>query len=526
MNIIDSTPFEKARWPWPKMNTQEVAERALNDEVFMPNIGFIHIGNIGSWHAELGEAANSKKLWINSLVTAHACLEFYKNDGEIKYYEKSLEFVSEYLNQYDSNHELFDVAWKDEHAVSNRLFVLTAFIHHLIQSGDRSISQLDLLQHAERHARWLVSDDNYVKNNHGVMMDLSLAQYAMLIQTVDYQHASHYLRVAVRRLNMMLDDTFDPQGCCTENSPTYHFVNYSLFLSIFIFLKEHTTEINFDKWERTLEKAKAVGAILLRPDGTIPLIGDSESKPGTFFPNVSPELSSGIGYYPDAGLLVFSGDNIYFTFRAGGSKYSHRHVDDLSITLWANGQDFIVDSGLYNYDTNDKLRRRFISSASHSGFYLSSQGHVLFKNYKTPQDMSHFTSFNRFSETGFQVSAVSHLSKECSVNREITFSNNEIVIVDSFENEIEQSWRFQLVLHPGVDVTIGEQREKISLVKDDVELILNIESSELQTSVKVEGGYYSEGFMKVVPTKTLVIAGQGKSLALTSSLKISVRHDD
>ena len=313
---------------------------------------------------ELGDAANSKKLWINSLVSPHECLVESKGDYNNNYFRKSADIMKAYLDQYDVGQGLFDIAWKDEHAVSNRLFVLCAFIHHLVGVVETSLSQIELLYHAERHAQWLSRDEHYVKNNHGVMMDLSLAQYSVLIRDVDPRQADFYLEVALRRLSMMLNDTFGSQGCCTENSPTYHFVNYSLFRSIFSFIKEYAKGFDLNEWGEKLAKAKGGGALLLRPDGTLPLIGESESRSGNFFPHIEPELSKGIGYYPEAGLLVLSDDNICFSFRAGGTKYSHRHVDDLSITLWAHGKDFIVDSGLYNYDGGDKLRRRFISAIS------------------------------------------------------------------------------------------------------------------------------------------------------------------
>lgn len=515
MKVISSTPLKTAHWPWPKMNVNEVADRALGNEMFMPNIGYVDIGNINDWHAELGGAANSKKLWINSLVTPHACLA--ESKGDDKYFNKSVDLIKAYLSQYDVGKGLFDIAWKDEHAVSNRLFVLCAFIHHLVDEEDTSLSQLDLLYHAERHAQWLSYDEHYVKNNHGVMMDLSLAQYSVLIRDIDPKQADAYLQIALKRLGMMLDDTFDSKGCCTENSPTYHFVNYSLFLSIFSFLEKYAKGFDLSGWEETLEKAKTVGALLLRPDGTVPLIGDSESRPSTFFPNVEPELSKGVGYYPEAGLLVLSDDNIHFTFRAGGSKYSHRHIDDLSITLWAHGKDFIVDSGLYNYDISDKLRRRFISSDSHSGFYLRSQGHVLFKNFDTPEDMSRFISFESLGADEFGVIATQSLSKAAGVKRSIFYSSGVFSIQDFFVAESEQEWRCQFILHPEVHTSINHEEQKVLLSRGDMQVFLEFRA-EGKALIALENSFYSPKFMEVLETKCLVVKGKSCSAQLSSTL--------
>lgn len=521
MKVIFSTPLKDARWPWPKMNVNEVAERALGNEIFMPNIGYVDIVDINDWQAELGDAANSKKLWINSLVTPHACLAESKDDASHKYFKKSVDLIKAYLRQYDVGQGLFDIAWKDEHAVSNRLFVLCAFIHHLVDVEDASLSQLELLYHAEKHAQWLSQDEHYVKNNHGVMMDLSLAQYSVMIRDINPKQADAYLEIALRRLDIMLDDTFDSQGCCTENSPTYHFVNYSLFLSIFSFLEEYAKGFDLSGWEETLEKAKAVGALLLRPDGTVPLIGDSESKPGTFFPNVEPELSKGVGYYPEAGLLVLSDGDLHFTFRAGGRKYSHRHIDDLSITLWAHGKDFIVDSGLYNYDIGDKLRRRFISAVSHSGFYLKSQGHVLFKNFETPEDMSKFTAFEMFDDQRFKVSAVQRLSIDSEVLREVSYQKGEITVIDSFDAATDQEWRYHLVLHPEVNVIYGKTKGEVVLFREGDEVKFSYASCDCDDiHVSQESGYYSERFMVYEETKVLVIKGVSRGVKLKTSFVV------
>ncbi len=296
MKIINTSPLHGARWPWPKMDLEEVVRLACENKLYMPNIGYLHIPNLQDWTVELGDAANSKRLWINSLVSAHACLELSntKNQAALKQFAKNL--LVKYFRQYDSDKGIFTAAWKDEHAVANRLFVITAFLHDTCcNADDKYISQLELLYHAERHAEWLLNDAHYVQNNHGVMMDLALAQFAVFIGGVDSEASERYLAKALRRLEMMLDSTFDSEGCCTENSPTYHFVNYALFSSIEQFIRQYSLIANTDKWVEVLRKAKYVGRLFLRADGTIPLVGDSECRPGTFFPHDEAEAIEGGG---------------------------------------------------------------------------------------------------------------------------------------------------------------------------------------------------------------------------------------
>ncbi len=512
MKILSSSPLKNAHWPWPKINIEEVSLRALDNDLIVPNIGFINISDIQSWVADTTGASNSKKLWLNSLLSSHACLEYSGNEKGVL--AQGYKLLSSYFSQFDSNRELFDIAWKDEHAVSNRLFVICAFILRSMEADANHISQVELLYQAERHANWLSNEENYVENNHGVMMDLSLAQFGVLIRDVDPELSDRYTTLAILRLKRMLTDTFDSDGCCTENSPAYHFVNYSLFKSIMGFLKEYCGESSLLEWEETLKKAQSVGEILLKKDGKVPLIGDSEAKLGTFF-SAQESNDCKIGYYPEAGLLVHSDEHLYFTLRAGGKKFTHRHIDDLSITVWYSGFDFIVDSGLYNYDSGDKLRRAFISSYSHSGFYLESQGHVLYKNFTSPSDMSRFIKFDRRTGDDFSVTASHSLSKDADVFRTLHFQNGNILIRDNFESDTLQNWRFQLVLHPLVEVELDLEKYSITLKRGDVVLNITYAVLDSESEALIESGHYSERFMEYQKTRVLVIKGSSRKVNLS-----------
>ena len=385
----------------------------MNWDMYMPNIGYIKIDPENSWSAELGDAANSKRLWINSLVSAHACLDLAlkENNSDFAHYAGLI--LKSYLRNYDVCSGTFQGAWQDEHAVTNRLFVIVAFLHALCGGFEKSVTEIiskhvsiiELLNAANRHAQWLREDAHYVENNHGTMMDFSLAQFGVFLKVIDHVTGTHYINTALQRLEKIFDSTFDKDGCCTENSPTYHFVNYALFTTIAQFIENYRLG-NINEWSLKLSKARKVCYLRIRPDGTIPLVGDSEIRPGTFFPmNICDSPEGGIGYYPDAGLFVANMHNLHLTFRAGGTKFTHRHVDDLSFTLWAHGKDFIVDSGMYNYDTSDKLRRWFISSRAHSGIYLESAGHILFRNFESPKRMSEFRAVN-YDHKYFEINGV------------------------------------------------------------------------------------------------------------------------
>lgn len=508
------SPLLESRWPWPKMNVKEVANRAFDNDIYMPNIGFINIGQLKAWSAELGRAENSKKLWINSLVTSHACLRYAKETCDDKYLFRGLKLIRSYLQQYDYSEGIFDSAWKDEHAVANRLFVLTAFLHYFYEKNGSLVEQEDLFFHAGRHACWLADEDNYVKNNHGVMMDMALTQYSVLIRDIDEQASELFIEVATKRLDEMLRISFDSDGCCTENSPSYHFVNYSLFSSIYAFFVKYELKGSLQGWRSILDKAKTVGALFLRSDGTIPLIGDSEMRPGSFFQHTDALQASGIGYYPEAGFFVYANPSVHMTLRAGGQSFAHRHIDDLSLTLWVRGKEFISDGGLYNYDVGDNRRRWLISSRAHSGFYLESQGRVLFRNFDHPKAMSRFINAGKEAD-GYLVKASHNLSGNAVVERRLFVSDTFISVNDAFESTSFEKWRYQLLLHPDVEVSRLSE-SSIFLRNEGVEVIFEFAAvgRDKSVMVTVEDSFMSPKFLAVADCKMLVLSGCAKSQTL------------
>jgi hypothetical protein len=504
------------------MDIPEVARQAGNHNFYTPNSGFVAVDMSSGSSADLGEAANSKRLWLNSLVSAHACLECgIQNPAESQnHFVTAAGIVKSYLEGYDSDQGVFQDAWRDEHAVANRLFVLTAFIHYAARRDvfepEREIAIIgeiipieSLFLHAVVHAEWLHSDHHYVKNNHGVMMDLALAQFSVVAKETDKTLADKYRMKCVSRLEMMLELTFDKDGCCTENSSTYHFVNYGLFSKARDFLLEYKLIEAAAKWEDTLGKARHVGDLFLRSNKTLPLVGDSETMLATFFPSMeSDDGGYGLGYYPDAGFFVVSQPDFHMTLRAGGMAYSHRHIDDLSLTIQYQGKDFIIDCGMYNYDIQDKLRRWFISTRAHSGIYVESMGNVRFANFPTPKDMSRFISLEGHGGR-FAIRAAHNLSAEVEVERLVSYGDKSFMIEDSFCSAHSQSWRMQLNLHPDVIVHSLDAKGGFRLENGSASLCIWFDP---RFDVQIENISYSPTFMCLEKSKALVMKGDGDSL--------------
>lgn len=519
MKILSSSPLKNPPWPWSKVDVTEFGDLALQNKIILPNIGIFDIGENISWRIPDGGAANSKRLWLNSLYFVQILLERFKISGDRRYIVHAKYLFDSYFSCLDKDEELQKVAWRDEHAVANRLSVLVAVLHASANGIDLAgISEARLLWLIEVHAEWLMIDQHYVNNNHGVMMDMALLNAAILVSGMALKESSSWISKATQRINKMLNITFDEDGCCTENSPTYHYVNYSLFNAAQKFLTSH--DIHFPEeaaWKEKLAKVLRVGHILVRPDGGLPLIGDSESRIGTFFPSDKGVLSERFGYYPNSGLFVYKCDDIYFTLKGGGCSFSHRHLDDTSITLFYKGQDFIVDAGMYSYDIGDKMRRWFISHRAHSGFYLESASNARFASYAGPKELGGLEDLT-LRENGFAIQAWHNLCHQSKIVRNISLAEQSILLTDQFSAGSECDWRQIFQLHPGCQVELGPDGRSAVITNGSVSIKMLIITEGFELTI--EKGHYSEKFMTKQDTLAVVIKGASKNVVLETKISL------
>jgi hypothetical protein len=144
-------------------------------------------------------------------------------------------------------------------------------------------------------------------------------------------------------------------------------------------------------FDRVLDGALEFLAYIIKPDGVLPLLGDTRAvRPSeglglrelghlhhyaAFLYSASqgrrgaaPESADRV--FPESGYAIFRdrwpsaddfGSAIYVVFKAAFLGRFHRHGDDLSVLLYAFGEDWLVDSGLFLYHEED-ARRKYVRS--------------------------------------------------------------------------------------------------------------------------------------------------------------------
>ena len=141
-----------------------------------------------------------------------------------------------------------------------------------------------------------------------------------------------------------------------------------------------------------LDRAFYYAALTVKPDGTLPLVGDSILvRPGLSRQYQLPAFEyfryavtggrdgrrppTADAVFPIAGYALFRdrwhpeesfSDGVFILFKCGFLSQFHRQDDDLSFVVSALGEDWFVDSGRFSYQETDPLRLYMRSPVAHN----------------------------------------------------------------------------------------------------------------------------------------------------------------
>jgi hypothetical protein len=519
-------------WPWPgtgnvrKANVSNLASEAMSNKFILPVIGLVDMEKWIDWSIEFPAANKSARMWLHSLPFVHYLVEEYCQSGDEKFWKHASYLYTDYSSWQISTKINEKISWVDEHTVANRTCVISAMLFAMQKSEiDNRLLWDDLLAALIAHGKYLCNPNNYVLNNHGVMMDQMLLQASIIIKDYHPDLATFWRETAAKRLNQMLALTFDEHGCCTENSPMYHLINLNLFINILDFCnKNGLSEITIN-----IDKAQLVAPIFLRQDRSLPMIGDSAGGPSDLLPVEALEKRFGVGFFPTSGLVIINDIKLHMTVKCGGSTYNHRHVDDTSIVANYGDHDFIVDAGMYNYQSADEMRQWITSYRAHSGFFVEACGNVDFpykdrtKTTLPPaQTIARIVDYGRNGDLIF-AAVESYLVPDVLIQRDIQVALPNIIILrDRMRADMPQVFRQQFLLHPSCKLTIRNNSAVIHHGHLGCEIIQHASEPLLCTE---EDAWYSERFMELKETKSLVFSGEASCVELVTTIRFFGGND-
>lgn len=297
----------------------------------------------------------------------------------------------------------------------NLLATFTLVRHSESLTPDNLVALLGTLgrhgEHIERNREfsYLGTSNHYLSDIAGLLwLGLLLPELSSAASWRDW---------AFSELLREMDKQVLPDGTDHEGSTGYHRYVTELLLYSFLLCRENGVEIEDAYWNKLRAMLRYISAYL-RPDGSAPLIGDSDG--GQFLPVVWREANNhcfllsvaaaagvdrelkltgqqlseealwivgakgvaeylalpvnarelGSDAFADTGLYILRQGDLYLSLNAStnhqAGRSSHRHNDVLSIEVAACGRRFIVDPGSYMYTGDLHERHLFRSTAYHS----------------------------------------------------------------------------------------------------------------------------------------------------------------
>lgn len=471
---------------------------------------------------------------LMQLCLVNQMLSVYEKTNKNDILDKVFLLLKQFENfkiNYKDNADL----WHD-HGTALRLQNLCFLFVYLIK--EKYISCEDekfcilkylIIEHIEK----LVEEDFYSKyTNHG--FDQSLILYQVCCELEYIFDIKDNINLAVNRIYQEVDFVFCNDGGHKENSPAYLNFGIKQSLSALKIEQAYSNRIRSFKYlENIINLATKVLIHTVKPDGYFPLIGDTSSyKVTNLFSSYKPECFNEFLYciskgkegvrpkerffiLPETGYAFYRShweqkdfeNAIYLSFKASYHSNYHRHDDDLSITLYGYGEDWLVDGGIYKYHERDINRKYIRSHLSHN---ISSPDNVsaLRKN-------NHKNKLEKISKPKgflFGVTAESFMFHGFKNIRKILINENNNIniedhIINNRKNEFTATTRFffssdkKIIIEGNVIKVFGVTKclsiEVVCSQKIYIDLIVPIDTSEIGWLSKINNELYASKLVEI-----------------------------
>lgn len=465
----------------------------------------------------LGSGADVRQVWeLNRLQHLVTLGRAYALTGDERY---ASEFLLQLAAWVEANPPRFGVNWAVAMEVALRAVNLIAAFELFLASAQMTDEAVALiLKMLLAHGRFIRANLEYshrTPSNH-YLSDL-IGLFAIGVTMPDLKESRAWVSFSAPRLLKELHRQVHADGVSYEGSIAYHRLVTEIFALFFSLSASGGMEMPGESWER-LEAMFDFIRAYLKPDGTAPLIGDSDDgrllrfkarEPGdhayllsvaavllekeTFklssrldeeaiwwfgrpgleaFDSLSvsdiPQTSEAFG---DAQIYIQRADDLYVAIDCGDhgarGRGSHAHSDALALELHAYGATFLRDPGTFVYTADPRWRNRFRSTAYHNTVRVDGQeisrfnegALFAFIENVRPQ-VNRWQSDAARDVLDAEHHAYARLLQPVTHRRIITFNKTDgyWTIKDQFSGAGEHQFDFFFNFDAGLDVTVTEDR--------------------------------------------------------------------
>ena len=297
------------------------------------------------------------QLVMASLETERILLKAYANTTLDAYLKRALERSVAFAHYEAQVRDANGFLWND-HAVAARVSVLVQLWRHIRTRTDVSdASKRAIVELALRSARLLSKPDHFtVRTNHGVMQNLALLQLTAAFPA--FRETAKWRQLALERLMLQLGFYVSDEGVVLEHSAEYHELGNQL-LHFALRLVDLNGLVVPARLEAAASHTQRFLTVLRRPDGSLPLIGNTKAltrrkahapTSGAESGDTAPALFplSGYAVWRDTGTQDQTRGQVAIAW-AKHDRHGHKHADEMSWHWWNGGTDWITASGYWPY---------------------------------------------------------------------------------------------------------------------------------------------------------------------------------
>jgi hypothetical protein len=339
---------------------------------------------------QLPDSTRTEEMYRHSLTWLEPLVSVAYTDDDDDIWRLAVDVVVSWITANSTPPGCSPGAWHD-HAVAFRVRILNWFLelYRRRPDADEALVRL-LVASIYQHGVYLADDTTHgPRSNHALEAAGSLL--SVCISFPELRTAAEWSTLAGQRVEAYVDQALAADGFSKEQSPRYHFFILRRLAALVSYL-EAVGHPMPQGVRDGLRRAAEVWPWLIRDDGSLPRIGDSNERPiphwrrslteiggepPTAAPSSRPNPRSdsaallantgGIyavmrGHHPDDPATV----DTHVVFKTDYFRFPHFHHDGLSFVLYALGREWLIDPGPHSYEYDRWERRYLCSSSAHN----------------------------------------------------------------------------------------------------------------------------------------------------------------
>jgi hypothetical protein len=359
---------------WPSQEALvTAANHALKGEITLPGFPPAQI-TVPFKASDLDRGLPTWQLTLAGLSVPRLLLDAYVATGRSEYLNVARDMIVAWAD-YERHAWLPKGFLWNDHAIAARVYVLADFwrLYRNDPSYDARVGKA-ILQLAARSAQLLAKPEQFTfATSHGIVQNLALWHICVVFPYLP--DVPKYKRLALARLREQDAFLTNKEGVGLQHSAGYHESGLQWLSMSLRYLSLLDLPIP-DDWVAKYARAKEFYADLVRPDGSLPMFGDTQpeadlgplitavagndstteleydrtwrpSRPVSIYPAAGYAIWwNGLEYWPDASKLDQTVVAWSYTPYLG-----HKHADETSVLLWARGTTWWTNVGYWPYGT-------------------------------------------------------------------------------------------------------------------------------------------------------------------------------